>query len=65
MYGSDVSKDILAMNPRPIIIIRNRKDANGLIKLKILKDSPQLNTELEALEQSEQAIWLLPTGKII
>ena len=52
VYGSDITKDILAMNPRPSVIIRDQKDANALIKLKILKESPQLNAELEKLSQN-------------
>lgn len=65
VYGADVDKNVVAMNPQPIIIIRNKKDANGLIKLKIFKESPELDAQLEELENSEQAIWILPTGKVI
>lgn len=65
VYGSDVSKEVLTMSPRPIIIIRNKKDASGLSRLKILKESPQLDAELEELERNEQALWLLPTGRAI
>ncbi|CAL5972358.1 Chaperone_protein dnaJ [Hexamita inflata] len=64
VFGSALSKEEFQKSSRPIVVIRNEKDLNPLIKLGLFKDPQAVRTKISELEFEDKCLWILPDGKI-